>query len=120
MKDLIYSEVRRLADTATWSLAGWRACWATEKSLRQWTAANAVSVVLALLIPMTAGERALILALGMLVLAAELINSALEETVDYISMERHPKAGKAKDAGSAAVAMTALAAGVAWLVVLVG
>ena len=43
MKDLIYSEVRRLADTATWSLAGWRACWATEKSLRQWTAANAVS-----------------------------------------------------------------------------
>lgn len=120
MQDLLRAEARRFANTVVWSINGWRACWATEKSLRQWTAANGVSAVLAFLVPMTSGERALILALGLLVLAAELMNSALEETVDYISEERHPRAGKAKDAGSAAVAVTALAAGVAWLVVLVG
>ena len=120
MKKLLQTEARRFANTVVWSLAGWRACWATEKSLRQWTAVNGVSALLAFLVPMTAGERGLILALGLLVLAAELMNSAMEETVDYISEERHPRAGKAKDAGSAAVAMTALAAGVAWVVVLVG
>jgi diacylglycerol kinase (ATP) len=120
MKDLLRAEVRRFGNTVVWSLAGWRACWATEKSLRQWTAVNGVSAVLAFLVPMTAGERALILALGLLVLAAELMNSALEETVDYISTDQDPRAGKAKDAGSAAVALTALAGGVAWVVVLVG
>ena len=120
MLGFLRSEGQRFANTVRWSVAGWRACWASEKSLRQWTLVNGVSAALALLVPMTAGERALILALGMLVLAAELMNSALEEAVDYISVERHPRAKKAKDAGSAAVAMTALAAGVAWVVVLVG
>jgi len=118
--EFLRAEGRRFAKTVTWSLAGWRACWATEKSLRQWTLANLISAALAFAVPTTPGERALILALGLLVLAAELLNSALEETVDYISAERHPRAKKAKDAGSAAVAMTAVAPGVAGVVVLAG
>ncbi|AWB49298.1 diacylglycerol kinase [Gemmobacter aquarius] len=68
----------------------------------------------------TAGERALILALGLLVLAAEVMNTAVEEVVDYISTEIDPRAKRAKDCGSAAVALTALAGGVAWLVILIG
>jgi diacylglycerol kinase (ATP) len=40
--------------------------------------------------------------------------------VDYISEEHDPRAGRAKDAGSAAVAVAAIACGVAWLVILVG
>lgn len=114
------AEWRRFRNTVIWSWAGWRAAWATEKSLRQWTLANAVSAALALAIEMTPGERAMILALGLLILAAELMNTAVEEVVDYVSTERHPRAAKAKDCGSAAVALAALAAGVAWLVVLVG
>lgn len=73
-----------------------------------------------LLVEMTSGERALILALGLLILAAEVMNTALEEIVDYLSTERHPRAKKAKDCGSAAVALTEIAGGVAWLVVLIG
>jgi diacylglycerol kinase (ATP) len=38
--------------------------------------------------------------------------------VDYISLDQHELAKQAKDAGSAAVAVTAIAAGVAWVVVL--
>ena len=75
---------------------------------------------LAFLLPLETGERALILALGVLVLAAELFNTAIERAVDYISEERHPLAGQAKDAGSAGVAVTAIAAGVVWVVLLVG
>ena len=69
---------------------------------------------------LSGAELALILALGILVLAMELANTALEHTVDLISQERSELARKAKDAGSAAVAVTAIAAGVAWVVVLVG
>jgi diacylglycerol kinase (ATP) len=115
----IGAELRRVGNTCLWSWQGWAAAWASEKSLRQWTLVNVLSGVACLLVEMTPAERALILALGLLILAAELMNTALEEVVDYLSNERHPRAKKAKDCGSAAVALTAIAGGVAWLVVLI-
>ncbi len=111
-------ELRRLGQTSAYSWNGFRAAWASEKSLRQWALANLLSAALAFALDLTPGERALILALGLLVLAAELFNSAIEATVDLASPERHPLAGKAKDCGSAAVALTALAGGVAWTLIL--
>jgi diacylglycerol kinase (ATP) len=120
MKALIRAEARRFANTVTWSWQGFRAAWATEKSLRQWTLANLLSAALALVLDLTTGERALILALGLLVMAAELANTAIEELADTVWPGPDPRAKKAKDCGSAAVALAALAAGVAWLVVLVG
>lgn len=120
MRDLLAGEIRRFANTCVWSLQGWRAAWASEKSLRQWTILNLISVTLAFTLDLTTGERALILALGLLVLAAELFNTAIEETVDLASPERSQQAGKAKDCGSAGVALAAIAGGVAWVVILVG
>lgn len=118
--EFLQSEARRFWNTVVWSWDGWRAAWASEKTLRQWTLVNAVSAALAFSLEMTPGERALILALGLLVLAAELLNTAIEEAVNYISTEQHPLARKAKDCGSAGVALAALAGGVAWVVVLAG
>ena len=112
------AQARRFANTVCWSLAGWRAAWASEASLRQWTAVNAVSAALALALPIGPGERAAILGLGLAVLATELINTAIEEAVDYISEAENPRARKAKDCGSAGVALAALAAGAAWAVAL--
>ncbi len=120
MLSVLQAEGRRFANTVIWSVNGWRAAWATEKSLWQWTAANVASATLAFSLELSPAERAMILALGILVLAAELMNTAIEEVVDYISTDLHPRARKAKDCGSAAVALTAIAAGVAWLVVLIG
>lgn len=120
MRDMLRAEARRLANTVIWSWEGFRAAWATEKTLRQWTLANVLSAALAFALDLTPGERALILALGLLVLAAELINTAIEEVVDMISPGHDPRAKKAKDCGSACVALAAIAAGVAWVVVLVG
>jgi diacylglycerol kinase (ATP) len=113
-------ELRRLSNTARWSWQGWASAWMREKSLRQWAMLNVASGVLAFALDLTPGERALILALGLLILVMELVNTAIEETVDYISEAHDPRAGRAKDAGSAAVAVTAIAAGVAWLVILLG
>ena len=120
MKAILAAEARRFWNTCLWSLDGWRAAWASEKTLRQWTVVNVISATLAFTVDLTAGERALILALGLLLLAAELANTAIEEVVDYISEEIDPRAKRAKDAGSAMVAMTALAGGLAWAVILIG
>lgn len=120
MRAWLVAEGRRFRNTVLWSLAGWRAAWGSEKSLRQWTLANALSAAAALALPLGATERALILALGVLVLAAELMNTAVESVVNHLSPGHHPLAGKAKDCASAAVALTALAAGVAWVCLLVG
>lgn len=118
MWQTILEELRRLGRTSVWSWNGFRAAWASEKSLRQWALVNLLSAALAFALDLGAGERALILALGLLVLAAELFNSAIEAVVDLVSPEHHPLAGKAKDCGSAGVALTALAGGVAWAVIL--
>ena len=120
MRGILAGEWQRFVNTVVWSWQGWRAAWATEKSLRQWTIVNVLSASLALALPLTPAERGLILALGLLVLAAELMNTGLEEVVDYLSTDQDPRAKKAKDCGSAAVALTALAGGVAWMVILIG
>lgn len=120
MIDWLKSELRRIGNTTVWSWQGWRAAWAREKSLRQWALVNVISATLAFALDLSPGERALILALGLLLLAAELANTAIEEVVDYISEEIDPRAKRAKDAGSAVVAVTAIAGGVAWLVILIG
>ncbi|MCB1388363.1 MAG: diacylglycerol kinase [Rhodobacteraceae bacterium] len=120
MKTWLLAEARRFAWTCIWSWRGWASAWASEKTLRQWSLANVASAVLAFWLPLTPAERALILALGLLLLAAELMNTAVETVVNLVSPDRHPLAAKAKDCGSAAVALAALAAGVAWCVLLWG
>ncbi len=120
MAGFLRSEMARLRNTVVWSWKGWTAAWATEKTLRQWTLAQALSVALACILDLGTVERALIIALGFLLLACELMNTAIEKEVDLLSPRPHPLAKKAKDCGSAAVALTAIAAGAAWLVALLG
>jgi diacylglycerol kinase (ATP) len=63
---------------------------------------------LAILAGQTPVERVLLLGSLLLVLSAELLNSAIEQVVDKISPEFAVFAGRAKDMGSAAVFVTML------------
>lgn len=65
-------------------------------------------------------ERALLVAPMLIILIVELLNSAIEATVDRIGLERHLLAGLAKDIGSAAVMASFLLLGVVWALVLLG
>ncbi|WP_171120333.1 MULTISPECIES: diacylglycerol kinase [unclassified Ruegeria] len=109
----------RLKDRTRWSWQGLAATWKEEYSFRAWAWSNLVSIVLALFLPLSDGLRALIIVLGVLVMVAELFNTAVERAVDHTSTDHNVLAGQAKDAASAAVALTALAAGVAWIIGLV-
>ncbi len=109
----------RLIDRTRWSWQGVAATWKDEYSFRAWAWANLVSIGLALLLPLSDGLRALIIVLGVLVMVAELFNTAVERAVDHTSTDHNVLAGQAKDAASAAVALTAVAAGVAWVIGLI-
>jgi diacylglycerol kinase (ATP) len=112
--------LRRLGRKTRRSMQGWRAAWATQASLRQWTGVTAVSTVFVLVLNPSAGERALILALGLLLPAVELFNTAIEAAVEFVSTARDPRAAMARDCASAAVALTALAGFFAWCAILWG
>lgn len=74
--------------------------------------------VVAVALPVGWVETALLIASLLGVLIVELLNSAMETCVDYISQERHPLAKRAKDMGSAAVFLAMTAAVLVWAAVL--
>ena len=115
----MWQQVMRVRQRAIWSWEGFAHVWKTEGSLAQWIVANIVFGVLALVLPLTAGERGMLLMGGIIVLAAECMNTAIERIVDDISTEKRDAAKQAKDCGSAAVAVTAIGVGVAWVCLIV-
>ncbi len=73
---------------------------------------------LALWLGDTGVERALLIGSLIVVLIVELLNSAVEATVDRISFENHRLAKRAKDIGSAAVMLSLANAGLVWLLII--
>ena len=63
-------------------------------------------------------ERALLVVPIFIVLIVELLNSAVEATVDRIGLERHKLSGLAKDIGSAAVFTSFALLATVWVLVL--
>jgi diacylglycerol kinase (ATP) len=102
------------------SLRGLAGAFRDEAAFRQELAFAAVVIPLALWLGHSGVERALLIAPVLLMLIVELVNSAIEATVDRIGFERHALAGLAKDIGSAAVLMSFVLLTAVWLLVLLG
>jgi diacylglycerol kinase (ATP) len=97
---------------------GFAAAWREEEAFRQECLLGAVVVPLGLWLGATGVERALLVGPMFLVLAIELINSAVEATVDRIGIERHPLSAIAKELGSAAVFVAFALLALNWILVL--
>jgi diacylglycerol kinase (ATP) len=114
------SGLRRIWNACHYSLAGLVAAWRHEDAFRQELILALVLVPLALLTGGSGVGKALMIASVMAVLIVELINSALEATVDRVSLDNHPLAKRAKDIGSAAVMVALLNVALVWGLVLFG
>ena len=99
------------------SFNGFRHAAMNEPAFQQELVVLAILAPVAWMLPVTRVERLILIVAMMLVLVAELMNTAIEATVDRISLERHPLAGLAKDVGSAAVVGTILISAVCWMVI---
>jgi diacylglycerol kinase (ATP) len=91
-----------------------------EAAFRQELALAVLVIPLGLWLGRTGIERALLVATMLLVLIVELLNSAIEATVDRIGLEHDVLAGLAKDISSAAVFVSFVLLGLVWLLVLSG
>ncbi len=96
------------------ALQGLRAAWRHEDAFRQEVIIAVVAIPVALLLPVAPLGKVLMIASILLVLIVELLNSALEATVDYISLDHHPLAKRVKDIASAAVFLSIVNVLVVW------
>ena len=112
--------VRRVLNALRYSMDGLRAAYTGEDAFRQETLLAVVLIPVALWLPVSGLGKALMIASVLLVLAVELINSAIEAVVDRVSLDRHALSKRAKDLGSAAVLLALVNAGAVWGCVLFG
>ena len=110
----------RVLNAFRYSMAGLAAAYRNEDAFRQEVWLAVILIPLALFVPVGVIGKALMVASVLLVVIVELINSALEATVDRISLEHHHLAKRAKDIGSAAVFVALVNVVAVWGLVLAG
>ena len=109
----------RIINALRYSITGLRSAFEHESAFRQELALAAVLMVVATGLPLTLTQKAILALCVMLVLITELINSAVEATVDRISLDNHPLAKRAKDVCSAAVFLSLVNCALVWTLVIV-
>src|SRR5487761_2164785 len=110
--------LRRLLNALGYSLAGFRAAYKHEDAFRQEVLLAVFLIPLALWMNVSLLGKALMLGSVLLVIIVELLNSAVEATVDRISLDSHDLAKRAKDIGSSAVLVSLINVIVIWALVL--
>ena len=110
--------LKRLVNATRYSFAGLAAAARHEDAFRQELLLAAVLVPLGLWLGEGGVERALLVGSVLMILVVELLNSAVEATVDRVSLDDHNLAKRAKDLGSAAVMVALACTAAVWLLVL--
>jgi diacylglycerol kinase (ATP) len=87
----------------------------SEQAFRQELVALVVAVPAALLIATETWRRVALIAVVLLILVVELLNTAIEKLADHVTPQTHPAIGRIKDMASAAVGLSLLLAALVWL-----
>ena len=107
----------RLIDASRYSMQGFKAAWKNEAAFRQELVAVVILLPVAFFIAHDITQFLLLTVPLLILLIAELVNSALEAVVDRIGDEPHELSGRAKDMGSATVFIALLLAFICWLLI---
>ncbi len=104
----------RIIKATDCSRKGFIAAWTHEAAFRQETVLALMMLPLSFWLAQSTGHWALLVAVLLLVLIVELLNSAIETLTDRVSLERHELSGRAKDIASAAVTLSLTVVAVVW------
>lgn len=116
MVDLgVFSRIWRAGGYAR---AGWIWAYCNERAFRQEIWITFVIVPISFWVPTSGVGHGLLIASWIQVLVVELLNSAIEKTIDRFSEEHHELAGRAKDMASGAVLLSFMLCGSIWACVL--
>lgn len=112
--------LRRLINAFGYSVDGLAAAYRNEDAFRQEVLMAVIMIPLAIYLGNDAIAKAVMIGSVLLVIIVELLNSAIEATVDRISLENHQLAKRAKDIGSAAVLISLINLVVVWGLLIFG
>ena len=107
--------IARLIAASKNSLRGIRDACKYEAAFRQELVLTTLLLVLSFWLAQTLVEWLLLIIPLFLLLIVELLNSAIENTVDRISDEHHVLSGRAKDMASSAIMLCLILIAVVWL-----
>lgn len=108
------SGVKRLFKATGYSFSGLKAAFKNEAAFRQELLLIVIFVPVAFWFGDGNIEKVLLVSSLLLILIVELINSAIESTIDRVGSEQHELSGRAKDIGSAAVFLALINAAFVW------
>ncbi len=112
------SGLKRIFSALFNSLDGLRTAWRLEHAFRQELGVAIPGIIVALLLPVTLLERVALIAVLVLMLITELVNSAIEAVVDRVSLDHHELSKNTMDLGSAAVMLAVVLAVLTWAAIL--
>ena len=110
--------VARLWRATGFSLKGLRAAFKHEQAFRLEVYVLTLVVPLGLWLGEGVLEKVLLIGCWLIVMIAELMNSAVEAVVDRIGSEQNELSGRAKDIASAAVMIALILVGITWLLLI--
>jgi diacylglycerol kinase (ATP) len=110
--------IKRLINAFGYSLSGFKVAFAKEDAFRQEVFLSIILVTVAVYVSNSSIELVLLIGSTLLVPIIELLNSAIEATVDRVSLDKHPLAKRAKDIGSAAVFLSLVNLAATWLIII--
>lgn len=118
MKPENKANFQRIINATGYSLKGLKSAYLHEAAFRQEVWLAAILIPLSFWLGENIIEKILLIGSTLLVMITELLNSAIETTIDRISSEYHELSGRAKDIGSAAVFMAMLLFSITWIGIL--
>ena len=110
--------INRIIKATGYSWQGLKDAYAYEEAFRQEVLLAIILIPLGLYLGETGLERALLVSAVILIMVVELLNTGIEAITDRVGTEHHELSGRAKDIGSAAVAMSFVYTAVIWILVL--
>jgi diacylglycerol kinase (ATP) len=108
--------IMRVLRAFCYSVEGIIAALRHEAAFRQEMCVSILMIPIAIWFPFPLILKLLLISSLFFVMVVELLNSGLEWVVDYISLERHPLAKRAKDMASAAVFLSIFNSVILWLI----
>ena len=118
MKPENKASFQRVVRATGYSMKGLKSAYIHEAAFRQEVWLSFFLIPIGFYLGDGAIEKILLVGSVLLVLAMELLNSAVEAVVDRIGSEFHELSGRAKDTGSAAVFMTMVIFVITWFLIL--
>lgn len=113
------SGIQRIINACGYSVAGFKAAM-EEAGFRELLCLHLVLFPVIIVVPFPLTEKMLLIFASGISLIVELLNTALEAAVDHTSLDFHPLAKRAKDAGSAAQYCALILVLVLWCLAIYG